>query len=479
MFSRRITLTAVCLATAMLMLDIAVVNTALPRIARSLHSDVSGIQWVVDAYTLVLAATVLIAGSLSDRLGRRRGLLAGLGLFTAASVACATANSIALLDVARAIQGLGAAAMFATSLAVLGEAFTEPAERARGFAAYGATVGGSFAVGPLVGGLLTSHPGWRAIFFVNIPLGLVTTALVALGVRESLDPRPRRLDLPGQTTLSAGLLLLVLALLRGGQTGWASPTILAELSGAAGLLVTFVTIEWRRPEPMLPLGMFRNPSFTGAQVAAFCISGSFFAVMFYMTVYLQLFLHLSPIRAGLVYLPVSMLVFLVSGASAQLAARVPARVLVAGGLALVSAGLATCVIAGERSSWAALMPGLLLAALGTGLFNPALSAVALGEAPFEQSGLAAGVNDGFRQLGVAVGVAGLGTLIPTASLLGGHPGGFVVGFHRALVVSAALAGTGAVASWRLIRTRPASAGSLPGVGQADANRAPRAVPSNT
>lgn len=451
MFNRRTTLSAVCLATAMLMLDIAVVNTALPRIARDLHTGLSGVQWVVDAYTLALAAVVLTAGSLSDRFGRKRGLLAGLGVFTLASGACAMSSSITALDVARAIQGLGAAAMFATSLAVLADAFTEPGARARAFAAYGATIGGCFAIGPLIGGLLTGGLGWRAIFYLNLPLGLLCAALVVSGVRESRDPNPRRVDLPGQATLCAGLFVLVLALLRGNTQGWASAAIVGELMAAAVLLAGFVIIERRRLEPMMPFGLLANRAFTGAQVAAFAISASFFAMFFYATIYLQGVRHMSPVGAGLVYLPSSLLLFAVSGASHQLLGRVSHRTMISAGLALVSAGLATCLLAGTHSPWIALLPGLILASVGTGLFNPAVSAVALGEAPPQLGGLAAGINDSFRNIGIAVGVAALGALIPGQSVLaGGDPARFVAGFHHALTASALLAGLGAVTSRWLI-----------------------------
>ena len=280
----------------MLMLDIAVVNTALTRIARSLHTGVSGVQWVVDAYTLALAATVLTAGSLSDRFGRRRALLAGLGLFTVASAVCATSQSIAALDAARALQGIGAAAMFATSLAILADAFEEPAARSRAFAAYGATIGGCFALGPVVGGALTSGLGWRSVFYLNLPLGILCAALTISGVRESRDPRPRRVDVHGQATLCAGLFLLVLALVRGNTDGWSSAGIVAELIAAAVLLASFVVIQQRKKQPMMPLGLFANRAFTGAQVAAFAISASFFAMFFYATIYLQAVLHMSPIR---------------------------------------------------------------------------------------------------------------------------------------------------------------------------------------
>jgi EmrB/QacA subfamily drug resistance transporter len=454
MFNRRITLAAVCLATAMLMLDIAVVNTALTHIARSLHTGVSGVQWVVDAYTLALAATVLTAGSLSDRFGRRRALYAGLGVFTVASAVCATSQSIVALDAARAFQGFGAAAMFATSLAILADAFDEPEARSRAFAAYGATIGGCFALGPVVGGALTTALGWRSVFYLNIPLGILSVALIIAGVRESRDPRPRRIDLHGQATLCAGLFLLVLALLRGNSEGWSSPRIVAELAAGAVLLAGFVVIQQTKKQPMMPLALFANPSFTGAQVAAFAISASFFAMFFYATIYLQAVLHMSPLAAGLVYLPACLVMFAVSGASAQLLGRISHGTMISGGLALVAIGLVLCLEAGVHTSWIVLVPGLLVAGVGTGLFNPALSAVALGEAPPEMSGLAAGTNDSFRNVGIALGVAALGALMPSRSLLnGGDPAHFVTGFHHALIASAVLAAAGAVASFALIRTR--------------------------
>src|SRR5215467_634293 len=209
------TLTVVCLATAMLMLDIAVVNTALSHIASDLDASLSGLQWIVDAYTLALATIVLTAGSVADRLGRKRVFAWGMVLFTVSSLACAMAGSIELLDAARAVQGIGAAMMFASSLAVLADAFPVAAERAKAFAVYGATIGASFAVGPLVGGALTSYISWRAVFFVNVPIGIATIVATYAWVRESHDSRARRIDIPGQVTLTGGLFLFVFALLRG------------------------------------------------------------------------------------------------------------------------------------------------------------------------------------------------------------------------------------------------------------------------
>jgi predicted MFS family arabinose efflux permease len=215
-----------------------------------------------------------------------------------------------------------------------------------------------------------------------------------------------------------------------------------------------VGIEQRVKEPMLPLGLFRNKEFSGAQIAAFAISASFFALFFYTTLYLQQILHLSAIEAGLVYLPATVLIFFVSGASAKLLERVSAGALIAVGLALVAVGLGFGLLAQATSSWLALLPMLLVGGLGTGLFNPAVSAVALGSAPPEQSGLAAGVNDTFRQAGIAVGIALYGAMIPAAAALGqGSAESFVGGMHRALIVAAALAGVGAIASARLIAVR--------------------------
>jgi EmrB/QacA subfamily drug resistance transporter len=454
MFSRRGTLAVVCLATAMLMLDIAVVNTALPKIASSLDAGISGLQWVVDAYTLALAAVVLTSGSIADRFGRRRIFTAGLVLFTLASLWCATAGSIEMLDAARVVQGIGGAILFATSLALLADAFPDWNDRSKALAVYGATIGASFAVGPAVGGALTSYLGWRSVFYVNVPVGIAAVAATYRWVRESRDPNPRRVDWPGQTALIGGLFLFVLALLRGNEDGWSSPAIVAELAGAAVLVAAFVAIEARVAEPMLPLGLFRNKEFTGAQVAAFSISASFFAIFLYTTLYLQQILGLSPIEAGLVYLPATVLIFFVSGASASLLQKVSAGALIAVGLVFVAIGLALGLLATATSSWVMLIPSLLVGGFGTGLFNPAVSAVALGSAPPEQSGLAAGVNDTFRQTGIAVGVALFGALIPGAAALGqGSAESFVAGLHTALIVGAVMAAIGAVASAKLIAVR--------------------------
>src|SRR4051812_13831362 len=460
--SKQGTLAVAALATAILMLDIAVVNTALGHIADDLGTGLSGIQWVVDAYTLALASVVLTAGSIADRIGRKKVFTVGMVLFTVASITCAMAGSIEVLDIARGIQGIGGALLFATSLGLLAEAFPQPDERVKALAAYGASIGAAFAFGPLVGGALTSAFGWEAVFFVNVPLGILGMFLTARYVRESRDANARGLDWYGQVTLSAALFLLVLGLLRGNEDGWSSTPILAELIGAAVLLVAFVAIQRRVKYPMLPLSLFRRPDFTGAQVAAFAISASFFALFLYTTLYLQNILGLSAIEAGLVYMPGTLVMFVVSGMSAQLASKVAPGVMIAGGLTLVAAGMAMFLSVGVDSSWTALEPGFLVASIGTGIFNPAVSQVALGSAPQHMSGLAAGVNDTFRQAGIAVGVAAFGAMIPSSAGLGaGDPQAFVDGLHTALLVGAVLAAAGAVASARLLGLGRASGAAVP------------------
>lgn len=450
--TRNWTLAVVSMATAMLMLDIAVVNTAISDMGRDLNTGLDGLKWVVDAYTLALAAVVLTTGSLADRLGRRRVFAVGLAVFTVSSAAAAAATDITMLNIFRAVQGLGAAAMFATSMALLAHAFPQAQERAKALAIYGATIGASFAVGPLVGGGLTSGFGWRSIFLINIPIGVAALAITRRYVEESRDPNARRIDWAGQTVLTGGLFLLVLALLRGNDVGWGTTQIVAELAAAAVLLIAFVAIERRVEEPMLPMSLFRVPAFAGAQTSAFAISASLFAIYLYATLYLQHVLGLSAIEAGLVYIPATVLNMVVAGATANMGDKVSARVTVSGGLALVAIGMLMMLPAGVDSSWVVLLPGLLVSMAGVGMFNPSVIAVALGSVSEDKSGLAAGVNDTARQAGIAVGVAALGAMIPTTALNTGDFAGYVSGMHTALIAGAGLAAVGSVAAAYLIRS---------------------------
>lgn len=404
------TLTAVSVATFMLLLDITVVNTALPSIERDLSASFTDLQWVIDAYTLALAAVVLTAGSLADRLGRRAVFAAGLGVFALASLAAGLAPDATFLNISRAVQGIGAAAMFSVSLALVAQEFPAGRERGTAMGVYGATIGVAVAVGPLVGGGITDGLGWRWVFFINVPIGIAAIAVSFAKLRESRDPNATRIDWLGLASFSSALLMLVFALVRGNDEGWGSPLIVSLLAGAAVMLAAFAAIEQRVAEPMLPLGLFRRRAFAGVQLAAFAVSASLFALFLYLTLYLQNYLGYSPLQAGLRYLPITLAPFFVAPVAVALLPRIHARVLMAVGLAGTGAGLLLMAGLSASSSWTALLPGFVVAGIGVGLLNPVIADVAVSVVSKERSGMASGINDTFRQVGVAVGVAAWGAI---------------------------------------------------------------------
>jgi EmrB/QacA subfamily drug resistance transporter len=404
------TLAAVVIATFMLLLDITVVNTALPKLEQGLGASFTDLQWVIDVYSLALATVVLTAGSLADRFGRKRSFLIGLVIFTGASLACALAPSASFLIAARAVQGIGGAVMFALSLALVAQEFASGRERGMAMGIYGATIGVAVAVGPLIGGALTQALGWESVFFLNVPIGIVAIAITIAQVAESRDPHAARPDWPGVSTFTVALFMLVFALLRGNTIGWGSTTIVSLLAGAVLLLGLFVLIERRSAHPMLPLELFRNRAFTGVQIAAFAISASLFALFLYLTLYLQQFLGNSPLGAGERYLPLTIVTFIVAGLSGAWVSRIAARAQLGVGLALCGAGLVAMSGLSASDGWTALLPGFILAGVGAGIVNTVVADVALSVVPKERSGMAAGVNDTFRQVGVAVGIAAWGAL---------------------------------------------------------------------
>ena len=280
------TLVLVSIATFMLLLDVTVVNVALPDIQRELNASLSSLQWVVDAYSLMLAAFLLTAGSLGDRLGRRRVFTIGFGIFTFASFLCGIAEDPTLLNLARGLQGIGGAGMFATSLALIGQEF-HGKDRATAFGVWGATVGGAVAVGPLVGGVVTESLGWEWIFFVNVPIGIAAMVLTERKIVNVSAQDPEPIDVPGLVTFSSALFLLIFGLIRGNPEGWGSPLILACLIGAAVLLALFIAIERRTDHPMLDLTLFRKPAFNGVSAVAFFLSAGMFAMFLYLTIYMQ------------------------------------------------------------------------------------------------------------------------------------------------------------------------------------------------
>ncbi len=403
------TLIAVCGATFMLLVDVTIVQVALPTMQRQLHASFADLEWVISAYALALAALILTQGSLADRFGRKRIFVVGLAVFTLASLLCGLADSATFLIVGRAVQGIGGAAMFATSLALIGQDF-RGAERGTAIAAWGATVGGAVAVGPLVGGALTSGLGWRWIFFVNLPIGIVTFALALTRMVNISDPDTKRLDIAGLTTFSGALFLLVLGLTRGNDDGWGSAFILTLLSSSAVLLGAFVFAEFHQDRPMFDLSLFRKPSFLGVSVATFAIGGGMFAMLTYLTLYLQDLLGLSPFQGGLRLLPLTVLCFIVPLATRGLAEKTPPGVSLGTGLLLSSLGLALMHGVTATSSWTTLLAGLLVSGLGIGIANPAIAKIALGVVSPERSGMASGISNTFRIGGLATGVAGLGAL---------------------------------------------------------------------
>src|SRR6476661_5153989 len=396
------TLIAVCVATFMLLLDITVVNVALPDIQKDLNASFSSLQWVVDAYSLTLAAFLLMAGSFADRLGRRRVFTAGFVIFTFASFLCGISGNATLLNLARGLQGVGGAAMFATSLALIAQEF-QGRER-------GTTIGGAVAIGPLVGGALTEAFGWEWIFFVNVPIGIGAIFLTVTQLSNLKAPDPKALDWPGLATFSLGLFGLIFGLIRGNSEGWSSPQIVASLGTAAALLVAFVVIEHRRDNAMLDLSLFRKPAFAGVSVVALTLSASMFAMFLYLTLYIQDVLGYGPLAAGVRFLPLTLLSFFVAPVAGKLSARIPVRLLLGTGLGLV--GLALILMHGVTvgDDWTTLLPGFIVAGAGVGMVNPGIASTAIGVVSPLRAGMASGINNTFRQVGIATGVASLGAI---------------------------------------------------------------------
>jgi EmrB/QacA subfamily drug resistance transporter len=403
------TLVAVCIATFMLLLDITIVNVALPSIERSLGASFSDLQWVVDAYALALATCVLTAGSLADIFGRKRLFLLGILLFTIASAICGAAQAPVWLILARGAQGIGGAMMFATALALLSQEF-HGKERGTAFGVWGATVGAAVAVGPLAGGMLTSWLSWRWIFFVNIPIGVAAIALSAAQLHESKDPEHAQLDPPGLVTLTGALFCLILALIEGNRHGWSSALILGLFAGAVVLLAVFVLTQLREGGTMVDLSLFGRPAFAGAQITAFAISASMFSMFLYLTLYLQNTLGLSPLATGVRFLPISLVSFFAAPVAGRLSAHLPVRLLLGVGLGLNALSLWLMSGITPSSGWTTLLPGFVVGGIGIGMVNAPLASTAVSTVRRERAGMASGINNTFRQIGIATGIAALGAI---------------------------------------------------------------------
>jgi EmrB/QacA subfamily drug resistance transporter len=403
------TLTAVCLGTFMLLLDITIVNVALPDIQKALNSSFSDLQWIVDAYALTLAAFLLTAGSLADMYGRRLLYLVGLAVFTCASVLCGFAVSTLMLQISRAAQGVGGAIMFAVSLALLADAFRGK-DRGVAFGVWGAVTGLAVAIGPLLGGLLTTGISWRWIFFVNAPIGVAAVIIAVLKVSESREPRASRPDWPGFVLFTLALASLIYGLIESNQKSFGNSLVLSCFAAAAVLLVAFVIVEYRGSHPMFDLALFRLPTFSGGAIAAFGLSASIFSMLLYLVLYLQDILGYSALGTGVRLMVISGGILVTATIAGRLSSLVPVRLLIGPGLIIVGISLLLMRGLTGTSSWTHLIPGMILGGLGVGIVNPPLASTAVGVVPPQRAGMASGINSTFRQVGIATGIALLGSL---------------------------------------------------------------------
>jgi EmrB/QacA subfamily drug resistance transporter len=432
------TLIAVCTGMFMLLIDVTIVIVAQPTIQQALGASLTDVQWVVDAYALSLASLLLTAGVLADRYGRKKLFQIGLVIFTLGSLLCGVARDPLMLVLSRAGQGIGGAIMFAVSLALLGHSFRGK-DRGTAFGVWGAVAGIAVALGPVLGGVIVSEWSWRGIFLVNLPIGVAAIALTAWQVGESRSPHPTPPDWAGFVTLTAGLVSLVYGLIRAGEMAWSDTGVIICLALAVVFLGLFIFTERRVAHPMFDLALLRVPTFSGGAIAAFTMNGSLYAVLLYMVIYLQDDLGYSALGAGLRIAVISGATFVSAALAGRFSQLVPARWLIGPGLLLVGAGL--FLMAGLTHSWTHFIPGFIVSGLGAGMVNPPLASTAIGVVAPEKAGMASGVNNTFRQVGMATGIAAFGSVFRSHGLNG------------LFWIAGAVAFAGAVCAFALIRSR--------------------------
>jgi EmrB/QacA subfamily drug resistance transporter len=407
------TLIAVCTGTFMLLIDVTIVVVAQPAIQAGLHASFSDVQWTLDAYALTLASLLLTSGALADRYGRKRLFAIGLTIFTLGSLLCGVAANPLMLILSRCGQGIGGAIIFATSLALLGHSFRGK-DRGTAFGIWGAVTGIATAAGPVLGGLITTDWDWRGIFLVNIPIGVFAVVVTIWQVDESRAPQPTRPDWAGFGLLTTGLVGLIYGLIRASETSWTDTGVAACLAAGVVLLAAFVVTETRVANPMFDIRLLRVPTFAGASISAFAMNGSLYAVLLYLVIYLQDILGYSALAAGLRVSVITLATLVTATAAGRMSEHMPVRWLIGPGLLLVGIGLIVMAGLSGTSSWTHLVPGFIIAGLGSGMVNPPLASTAIGVVPPQQAGMASGTNATFRQVGIATGIAALGSIFISA-----------------------------------------------------------------
>jgi DHA2 family methylenomycin A resistance protein-like MFS transporter len=432
-----------CMGFFLITLDATVVNVALPSIGADLGAAVAGLQWVIDAYTLMFAALLLSAGALSDRMGASRAYLIGLAGFTLSSIICGLAPNLGLLIGARGLQGVTAAVMLPSSLALVRQSFPDAAARARGIAIWTAAGGAAVAAGPVAGGALTELLGWRSIFFLNLPVGALG-ALGMLRVARS-EARPAPFDIGGQVTAVLWLAALTYAVIEGGAHGYGSPEVITSLALFVAGFVAFLVVESRTTRPMVPLGLFGVPAVSMCAVVGFVLNFTTYGLIFVMSLYLQQVMGAPPLTAGLMFLPMTAVITVVNLLAGRLTNRYGPRLPIGMGQAILALGLGGMAMLGERPSTAALLALLVPVGVGAGMATPAMTAALLDAVDPASAGLASGLLNASRQVGGAMGYALFGALIAGSV-------GFVAGMHLSLAISVACLAATIAGSALLLRS---------------------------
>jgi EmrB/QacA subfamily drug resistance transporter len=451
----RWTLLAVSLATFMTYLDNNIVNVAIPAIQRDLHLSTAGLEWVVSGYILVFASLLLAGGRLADVFGRRRVFLAGLGIFTVASLTAGLAGSVGVLVASRAVQGLGAALVTPPTLAIISATFTDKRQRAAAVGLWTAVGALALAVGPLLGGLISQHVHWSWIFYINVPVGIITMALASWAIRESRDETSRRMDMPGVLTSAGALFALTYALIEGHDLGWTSAAILAGFGVAIALGLVFVIVESRTADPMVAVSLFRERVFAGGSVALMMWAFGIFGIYFFTSLYLQNVLGFSPTKAGSAFVPMALLMATGAVLSERLARAVGPHRSVAAALLLMALGVASVSLLGKDASFLSLMPSFAIIGIGGGLTVPLTSTV-LDAMPAGEAGVASGIFNASREVAGLLGITVIGAILTarqSGALHSGHDAtdAFLTGYRTGLLVAAALVVVGAIVAFIALR----------------------------